>query len=182
MSPHAILDIYMTTHCYLCGSGKLKIDKTELRRGVKRKVFTCQSCGLVFLDEKKENLQEFYASKEYRKKSSPVIGKAATSKMIFDIYAPVMASRLARVKKYLGKNKRVLDIGCSAGHFLSAIKPYVKECVGMEYSLDNAKFVRKNLGVKVYTDPIEKTDLPYKYFEIIFCLQTFEHMPDPFIF
>ena len=180
--PQRYLANTMTIHCYLCGSDELKVARTELRHGVKRRVFACANCGLVFLDEKKGNLQKFYASKEYRKKFSPVVGKASTSKEIFNIYAPVMASRLARVKKYLGKNKRVLDIGCSAGHFLAAIKPHVKECVGLEYSLDNAKFVRKNLGVKVYTDPGEKTNLPHKYFDVIFCLQTFEHMPDPLHF
>lgn len=171
----------MTTRCYLCGSNKLKVDRTKLRHGVKRKVFVCQSCGLVFLDEKNKNLQKYYAT-EYRKQFSPVIGKSASSKDIFDIYKPVMSSRLARVKKYLGKNKRILDIGCSAGHFLATIKPYVKECVGLEFNLDNAKFVRKNLDIKVYTDPIEKTDLPKKHFDIIFCLQTFEHIADPVAF
>lgn len=171
----------MTTNCYLCGTRKLKVVRNELRHGVKRKVLSCQSCGLVFLDEKKEDLQKYYAT-EYRKHFTPVIGKAASSKDIFDVYAPVMASRLARVKKYLGKNKRILDIGCSAGHFLATIKPYVKECVGLEFNLDNAKFVRKNLGIKVYTDPIEKTDLPKKHFDVIFCLQTFEHIADPLSF
>lgn len=172
----------MTNNCYLCGSDKLTVVRTELRRGGTRKVFSCTKCGLVFLDGYNKDLQKYYASKEYRKKSGPVIGKPASSKDVFDTYAPVMASRLARAKKYLRKNKRVLDIGCSAGHFLAAIKPYVKECIGLEYSLDNAKFVRKNLGVKVYTDPIEKTDLPYNYFDVIFCLQTFEHMHDPLHF
>jgi SAM-dependent methyltransferase len=169
----------MTNHCYLCGSGKLDVTRTELRHGIKRKVFECRNCGLVFLDGHEKDMQSFYASKAYRKKYSPVIGKESSSKEIFEIYKPVMASRLARVKQYLGKNKRVLDVGCSAGHFLAIIKPYVKEAVGLEYSLDNAAFVRKTLGVKVYTEPIEKTDLPKKYFDVIFCLQTFEHMPDP---
>ena len=171
----------MTKHCYLCGSVKLSVERGELRHGVKRKVLRCDNCTLVFLDEKRQDLQKYYAT-EYRKHFTPVIGKAASSKDIFDVYAPVMASRLARVKKYLGKNKRVLDIGCSAGHFLATIKPYVKECVGLEFNLDNAKFVRKNLGIKVYTDPIEKTDLQKKHFDVIFCLQTFEHMQDPLFF
>lgn len=171
----------MTKRCYLCGSGKLKIIRTELRpgRGGTRKVFECGNCGLVFLDEKKENLRELYGSKEYRKKAGPVIGKPATSQQIFDTYYPVMSGRLAKVKKYLGKNKRVLDIGCSAGHFLATVKPFVKEAVGIELSRDNAAFVRKKLGLKVYTTPIEETDLPKGHFDVIFCLQTFEHIPDP---
>lgn len=168
----------MTDTCRLCGSRKFAIVRRTLRHGVARKVLRCKACALVFLEKKRRNLQKYYAT-EYRKHFTPVIGKAASSKDIFDVYAPVMASRLARVKKYLGKGKRVLDIGCSAGHFLATIKPYVKECVGLEFNLDNAAFVRKNLGIKVYTDPIEKTDLPHKHFDIIFCLQTFEHVEDP---
>lgn len=171
----------MTKHCYLCGSSKLSVPRKELRHGIKRKVLSCAACGLVFLEAKKEDLQKYYAT-EYRKKYSPVIGKSAKAKDIFDTYAPVMASRLARVKPYLGKNKRILDIGCSAGHFLATIQPHVKECVGLEFNLDNAAYVQKNLGIKVYTDPIEKTDLPKNYFDVIFCLQTFEHMEDPVAF
>jgi len=167
--------------CYLCGSAKLSVTRKKLRNDIRRDVLKCGNCGLVFLRPKKENLQAYYA-KDYRKQYSPTVGKHDSSQDIFDQYYPVMQSRLERVKPYLGKNKRILDIGCSAGHFLATIKPYVKECVGLEFNLANAEFVREKLGIPVYTDPIEKTDLPENHFDVIFCLQTLEHIEDPLTF
>lgn len=168
-------------NCYLCGSSKLKVIKKELRHAIQRNVLECQSCGLVFLTTKKTNLQAHYKG-DYRKIYSPVIGKESTSKEIYDMYYPIQGTRLERVKKYLNKKKRILDIGCSAGHFINTIKPFVKEVIGIEFNLDNAKFVNEKLGIKVYTEPIDKTDLPEKYFDVIFCLQTMEHMDDPLAF
>lgn len=171
----------MALSCYLCGSTKLTKTRTKLRYDVTRDVFRCNRCSVVFLRPKNVDLQKYYAG-EYRKQYSPVLGKSNTSKEIYDIYAPVQASRLARVKKYLGKNKRVLDVGASAGQFLKVIKPHVKEAVALEYNLDNAAFMRKTLGIRAYTEPLEKTDLPEKYFDVIFCFQTLEHMDDPLLF
>lgn len=167
--------------CYLCKSRNLRIIKTKLRHNIKRNVFECEKCGLVFLEPKKTNLQKYY-KKGYREIYSPIIGKELSSKEIFDIYYPMQNERVKEVKKYLNKKKRVLDIGCSAGHFLYSIKNNVKECIGIEYNEKNAEFVNKKLGIKVYTEPVEKTDIPKKYFDVIFCFQTLEHIDDPLKF
>lgn len=172
----------MTT-CYLCGSTKSKILRRSIRDEKYRNVWQCARCSLVFLEPKKENLRKWYAGK-YRTTSSPHIGKPLSSKKIFNMYVsgPFGAGRVKRVKPHLTKKKRVLDIGCSVGHFLYNIKPYVKEAVGIDLNVDNVKFVNKILGIKAYNTPVEETDLPHKYFDVIFCLQTMEHMPDPIAF
>jgi SAM-dependent methyltransferase len=167
----------MTT-CYLCGSKKLRLVRRRLRYDVKRDVLKCMRCELVFLKPNKRNLTQYYTS-DYRKKHSPVIGKALTSRQIFDLYAPLQGSRIERVRQYLGKDKRVLDIGCSSGHFLYNVKPFVKDCVGIEFNVANTRFTNRILGIKAYTEPIERTDLPEKYFDAIFCLQTLEHIDNP---
>lgn len=177
-----MMALTMKARCYLCGSTNVKVRRRKLRHDAKRIVYECHRCDLVFLDEEKRDLQKYYASQEYRKVYSPVIGKPARAKDIYDVYAPVMKSRLERVKKYLGKNKRILEVGCSAGHFLKTIKPHVGEMVGLEFNLENATYVRKHLGIDVYTEPIEKTDLPKKHFDVIFCFHTLEHMKDPLQF
>ncbi len=163
--------------CYLCGNKKLKVIRKKIR-DAERDVLKCQRCSLVFLRPKKENLRKFYRN-DYRKTSSPIINKEISSREIFNHYKNFQGPRLAMAKKYLGKNKRVLDIGCSAGHFLYAIKPYVKECVGIELNKKNVEFINKKLKIKAYDKPVEETDLKKKYFDAIFCLQTMEHMEDP---
>ena len=62
------------------------------------------------------------------------------------------------------------------------LKDSVKECIGIEFNKENAKFVEKKIGIKVYTDPIEKTDLPYEHFDMISIYQAFEHIEDPIAF
>lgn len=167
--------------CYFCQSSNPKIIRNKVRFDIPRNVLYCHNCSLIFLEPQSRDLQKYYRE-EYRGKYGPSVGKGAASKELFDAYYPLQAARLEVIGKYLGKEKRVLDIGCSAGHFLYAIKPFVKECIGIELNEDNAQFVERELGMKVYTKPIEETDLPKEYFDVIFCFHTLEHMDDPLKF
>ena len=171
-------------NCYFCQNKKLEVVRKKIRDAT-RDVLRCTNpkCNLVFLKSRKENLREYY-KRSYRKFSSPVIGNPLNSKQIFNLHYPLQGNRIEKIKKHLrlNKGKRVLDIGCSTGHLLYAIKPYVKECVGIELNEDNVKFANNKLKIKVYNKPVEETDLPKKYFDVIFCFQALEHMPDPIRF
>jgi 2-polyprenyl-3-methyl-5-hydroxy-6-metoxy-1,4-benzoquinol methylase len=141
----------------------------------------CEDCGIVYLEPKKENLANFYAE-DYRKLYTPVIGKALNSREIFEMYLPYQHSRIDKIRDRLSPNMKALDIGCSAGHFLYVLKEYVRECIGIEFNKENAEFVNKELGIKTYTEPIEKTDLPLGYFDLITAFQVLEHVEDPIQF
>jgi len=111
-----------------------------------------------------------------------IIGKSLNSQEIFDIYLPYQKLRINELKPILNPEMRALDIGCSAGHFLYALKDYVKECIGIEFNKENAKLVNEKLGIKVYTEPIEKTDIPLGSLDLITVFQTLEHIEDPINF
>jgi len=164
--------------CYLCNSDNLKVIKTKLRYDINREVFACRNCDLVFLEPKNAELKKYY-NDAYRKIYSPVLGKLLDSKEIFDMYLPFQQQRIDRIKYILNSDMRVLEIGCSSGHFLYSIKNKVRECVGIEFNEENAEFVNKKLGIKVYTDSIEKTDLAEKSFDLIILYFTLEHIEDP---
>jgi 2-polyprenyl-3-methyl-5-hydroxy-6-metoxy-1,4-benzoquinol methylase len=171
-------------NCYLCQSTQIRVIRNTLRHNVKRDVLECTECGLVYLAAKAEksgSLQDYYAT-EYRKQFSPAVTSAFDSKQIFDMYIPYQAQRIERIKNHLNASTRLLDIGCSAGHFLSAVKPHVGEVVGMEFNLDNVKFVRENLNIEAYSEPLEKTDLKPASFDVITAFQMFEHVEDPLSF
>lgn len=167
--------------CYLCGATKLKIIRTRLRYDIPRRVLKCQNCGIVYLEPKKKNLKDFYSDK-YRKLHTPVIGEILNSQEIFDIYLPCQKSQINELKPILNPKMKALDIGCSAGHFLYVLRDYVQECIGIEFNKENAKFVNEKLGIKVYTEPIEKTDLSLNSFDLITVFQTLEHIEDPIKF
>ena len=165
-------------NCYLCNKNKLKIIRTRIRNNIIRNVYQCQNCKIVYLEPNAEDYSKYYES-EYRKSYSPNIGKELNSQEIFNTYLPIQKERIDKIKHILKPEMKVLDIGCSAGHFLYAIKGYVKECLGIELNKENAQFANSTLGIKVFDSPIEKTAIPKHYFDIITIWQVLEHVNDP---
>lgn len=167
--------------CPLCQNDNSEVIRTKLRHNISRRVFRCRDCSLVFLEPKSEDTQDYYGH-EYRKTYSPVIGKALDSQEIFDIYFPYQEARIKRLEHILRPDMRVLDIGCSAGHFMQALKDRVGECIGLEYNTENVEFIKSKLGFKAYSTPIEETDLPLEHFDLITAFQMFEHVEKPLEF
>ena len=167
-------------NCYLCQNNHIKLIRNRLRHDIKRNVLQCQNCGLVFLEPKKSDLSDFYA-KDYRKLYTPVLGKELESKELFTMYLPYQAKRLKELNDILRKDMSVLEIGCSSGHFLYAMRQagYAKECIGIEFNQKDAQFCNDRLGIKVYQKPIEQTDIPKNHFDLIVMYHTLEHIEDP---
>ena len=164
--------------CVLCNKSKFKIVTKELRYNIKRQVVQCKNCSLISLEN--PTFDNFnYAEKKYRQLHGPVLGKRITPKEMFDIQMKFQNQRFNRVKKLLRPSSKVLEIGCSTGHFLYYIKKYVKEAVGIELNKEHANFARKYCKLDVFTEPIEKTHLTQKYFDVIFLFQVFEHVSNP---
>lgn len=165
-------------NCYLCNIDSLKLIRTKLRHGISRRVLECQNCGIIYL-EPKEIIAKDYYEHTYRKFYTPVIGKVLSSRETFEIYLPYQQRRIEELKHILNPRMKALDVGCSAGHFLFALKDYVQECIGIEFNNEDAKFVNKKLGIKTYTTPIQNTDIPFEYFDLITAFQVLEHIDDP---
>lgn len=164
--------------CYLCKNQNISVIRRRLRNNIKRDVLKCLKCGLVFLRPKKKNLRDFYRA-EYRRQYSSVLKKAASPDRIFKTYSPFQKLRLGDIRSILKPHHRLLDIGCSSGAFLSEVKEYVRECVGNEFNERDATFVRRKLGIRVYTEPLENTDLAPRSFDVITAFQVLEHVDDP---
>ncbi len=98
------------------------------------------------------------------------------------MYLPYQQARVDIIREKLNPEMKTLDIGCSSGHFLYALKPYVKEVIGIEFNKENAEFVNKTLGIEVHTCPIEDTDIPLEHFDLITVFQAMEHIDNPLEF
>ncbi|KKW12513.1 MAG: Methyltransferase type 11 [Parcubacteria group bacterium GW2011_GWA2_49_9] len=167
--------------CVICGSTKQSVIRDTLRYGVKRDVLRCSKCGLVFLASQK-GTDTYYAGKEYRKRHGPTPGKASSMREIFDAYFPHQGPIVKALKNHLRPGMSVLDVGCSTGHFLAALKGKVKTRVGLELGQDEAAFIRKNLDFKVYTEPIESARIDEGPFDLVTAFQVLEHIPEPVSF
>lgn len=167
--------------CYLCGKENLKVVRNKLRHNIQRNVLECQDCGLVYLEPKEENLYDYY-DKEYHINYGPVYGKEISSQQNFESFIPFQEQNIDPIRKYLNPETKILDLGCSTGHFLYSLKNHVAERVGVEINKEQADFARKKLEIKILSEPIEKIDLPKEYFDIISSIHVIEHLDDPIKF
>lgn len=164
--------------CYLCGSADLEQVRDRLRHGIRRNVLACRSCGLVFLESVRQDLRTYYED-EYRKQYSPVVGRKLSSREIFEMNLPHQQTRIDRIAHLLRPDMRVLDVGCSAGFFLHALRPHVGACIGIEFNREDAAFVADELGIPTFTTPVEETDLDEGSFDLITAFHVVEHLDDP---
>ncbi len=167
--------------CELCGKKLFEVLRSRLRHGVKRKVLKCRNCALVFLEPAHFDAKDFYG-KDYRSTYTPIVGEKTDSKQIFNLYREYQKERVERLSPILRKNMRVLDIGSSAGHFLYTLRPYVKECVALEFNKADVAFMKQKLKLRAYSVSLPETDLPKEYFDLITVFQAFEHIEKPLEF
>ena len=84
------------------------------------------------------------------------------------------------VNKYSLKNKRVVEIGCGKGEFLSLMREAETEAFGIEYGDESVAACRAE-GLSVLKFYIEnETDIIGRApFDCFFIMNFFEHLPDP---
>jgi len=81
---------------------------------------------------------------------------------------------ILKIKDYLKKDKKVLDIGCNTGELLDYCKKYGAKTFGIEYS-KKSKDVCIKKGHKIYKDI---DDIKEDVFDLIFAFDLVEHLYD----
>lgn len=163
--------------CKVCESVNSKVIRNNLRYDVKRDVLQCQDRDFIYLADKDQD--EYYSSKEYRNHYGPDLKKKVSCQEVFDTYLPAQEEIIKSIKHIFKPDMKVLDIGCSTGHFLTYIKDFVGERVGLELNEDEVEYIRNNLDFKVYDQPIGEVDIKEGPFDLITSFQVLEHIDDP---
>lgn len=159
------------TRCPLCASTYLLTVTTELRGGTPGTVVSCAPCELQMLVGPPVDY-----TKDYRATHGPVLGQRSTPEEIFAAYRPHQGLRLELLKPHLTDTTRLLELGCSAGHFLDAVKPLVASAMGVELDPAAAQYARERTGCSVYETPAH---LPKGAFDVLCAFQVVEHLTDP---
>lgn len=134
-------------------------------KGVDLEICQCSGCGLVQLSN---DPVPYYKE---------VIRASAFSEEMKDFRRKQFCSF---VEKFSLKGKKVIEIGCGCGEFLSIMQQFGVEAYGLEYSKESVMQCVKN-GLKVSKGFIQSSTnrLNFAPFDAFFILNFLEHLPDP---
>ena len=165
--------------CEICGNKSFSNIANEIREGPGI-ILECNQCGLVLQDiyQTESELKKYY-NEEYQRTNSRRLGIIQTPKEHFNDTKHVFDKVLSNILPFLGPEKKVLEIGCGSGGLLLKIKPYVSEVVGTEFNEEFVNFVNNELKITAYPQDINDMNFPDKSFDVILCIMTLDHMPNP---
>ena len=158
--------------CPTCGDERGEIllcapDRYHGRR-VQYELLRCPSCSLVWLKDppSPDDMGQHYGPDYDRS-----VAAAGSS---LDRWR----SRVEELAQYKTGGS-ILDLGCSSGGFLGAVKSPSWKLYGIEMSEDVAKKARADTGADIFVGDI--LDAPYRAgsFDAITCFHVFEHLYQP---
>ncbi len=133
----------------------------------------CVNCRVVFLSPQP-------SKRELRRMSNALYSSDSYKDMYFDSDQRLYR-RYGQFLKQISKHKeggRLLDIGCSYGFFLDAVRE-TWETYGLEVCERSSRFARDNLGIEVLTASIADAGFSSGYFDVITMWDVLEHTPSP---
>lgn len=167
-------------NCPLCNQKTENFITRKLRKGESQNVYYCSLCDLGFLENLKTNAEiKNYYQESYRREFKPNLKKDTSPEELFNCYVEFQEERIKLLEPFLDKEKRLLEIGCSAGMFLYHVRDRVKEVVGLDFDHKSADYASEKCNCSVYAGQLIDTPLQKKSFDVICLFQTLEHIRSP---
>lgn len=157
--------------CPLCGSKQL--DDLYL---VNRYTITkCPACSLVFVRNilSGKFLSKFYQSISIESNNDHRVYSEAENKNNLRFAYRQLAKKL---EPMLPESGRILDIGCSEGHFFDFFPKW--ERYGVEISERDGTIARQRCN-NIFIGDMEEYEMPDGYFDCITMQDSFDHMRNP---
>ncbi len=170
-------------HCGACGSA----EGTGIGAGYDYEyhsapdlfhAWRCNSCGTVYLNPRPD-LSEFkriYPPTYHSLEFSP-----DNYSFVHRIRSHLEARRLLRYCQGIPTQARILDVGCGDGFHMRLLRDYGEPNWSLEgVDIDPRAVARATKdGLNVHEGSIETLDLPAGHYDVIYALQTIEHLADP---
>lgn len=173
----------VSARCFICGSDESIPVGTgkDFEYASSSDIFKahkCLSCGLVYLNPRPD-ISEF--EKIYPKNYHAFNFSQKEYGNIHKIRSWLEKRRLLNSCKGLPANARILDVGCGDGFHLKLLRSYGKktwECEGVDIDKRAVEMAR-NAGLNVHLGTLETLELPANSYDLVFMIQTIEHLINP---
>jgi 2-polyprenyl-3-methyl-5-hydroxy-6-metoxy-1,4-benzoquinol methylase len=169
------------TTCQLCGSS----DRTLKFADGPWRVFTCSSCGLVYVTPRLQGqaLVDVYGA-SYWKSDNPKARGYADYAREAALYLKTYQKRMKLVAGWLPKRAHVLDVGCAAGYFLRVARDAGHDVHGCEMSAPIAADAVAELGadrihVGLLDEAVRAKNWAPQSFDLVTLWDVIEHVPEP---
>lgn len=138
----------------------------------------CDTCSLVYLNPR-PSVSEFetiyppnYHAFDFSLKKYGIVYK---------LRSRLEANRSLKRCRHLPDGARILDVGCGDGFHLKLLREYGNKTWILEgIDLDKRAIeVASHSGIKVHLGSVEEIDLPKESYDLIFMIQTIEHVEKP---
>lgn len=139
---------------------------------LERRILQCTGCGLVFTEPDEGPRAAQYTEAYYRN----------------GVYSDYLGGRSAIEQNAMGvlqhlatltAGRRLLDVGCAAGFFLTAARRAGWRVRGMEVSSYMAEFARRELGLEVVEGAVDGPGAHLAPADVVTLWDTIEHLSHP---
>lgn len=176
------LDLIPVT-CCVCGSSEATLVATgeDYEYHTSSDTFSamrCNACSLIYLNPQP-------AMSEFEKIYPPTYHAFDFSKkefgFVFKVRARLEANRSLSRCRNLAEDAHILDVGCGDGFHLGLLREYGKKTWKLEgIDLDKrAIAAATQSGITAHLGSVEAIDLPGESYDLIFMIQTIEHVEKP---
>jgi SAM-dependent methyltransferase len=172
-----------TVACNLCGADQPEnlgnLHDIAFDRPGEFSLVRCRNCGLVYYRTRPtpQEIQQFYPAEylPYR----PAIQDEAFFLMRWARQRNINKRRQVVEKASLKLPGRILDVGCSTGIFLDAMRQARWQTRGVEISPQAANYARQRFDLEVFTGQLQEARLESESFDAITFWDVLEHTFNP---
>lgn len=168
--------------CPACQKKKARVLRVGVREDPECPVFVCRHCSLQFIQPPvagQAALREYYRT-IYRTVHDAKPGVILTAEERWKYQHALSEQSVREFESKVPAGGSLLEIGCSAGGFLSRLVGR-HELYGNEWNPDDAAFVR-DVGEIPCEEGLLEDIFPGKTFNVIVAIHVLEHQPDPIAF
>jgi SAM-dependent methyltransferase len=137
----------------------------------------CKKCSLVYSNP---ILEYGKIEKLYKKSFTTYDEHLENLKQTYGYYLQYLNKLQVTSYKLHGSKKLILlEIGCGNGFFLEEAKRQEYDVYGVEPGEKSVEKAKKNINKNITVDIFKPGQFKKKFFDVICCFQTFDHIPDP---